>query len=53
MREAFKRCEKFLDLEIKEEDPLLKQKEQVQSTIDRATPEQMQKILALLGEVSA
>ena len=45
MREAFKRCEEFLDLEAKEEDPLLKQKENVKTTIDKATPEQMQKIL--------
>ena len=53
MREAFKRCEELLDLEVKEEDPLFKQKEQVKITLDKVTPEQMQKILTLLGEVSA
>jgi len=42
-----------LDLEVKEEDPLLKQKEQVKTTIEKATPEQMQKILTLLGKISA
>ncbi len=49
MREAFKRCEEFLDLEIRHEDPLLKQKEDLKSVIDKATPEQMQKIISLLG----
>ncbi len=53
MREAFKRCEEFLDLEVKEEDPLFKQKEELRTMIEKATPEQMQKILTLLGEVSA
>ena len=46
MREAFKRCEEFLDLEIKEEDPLFKQKEEMRIMIENATPEQMQKILS-------
>ena len=52
MREAFKRSEEFLDLELKEEDPLLKQKEDLHSMIEKATPEQMQKILTMLCEVS-
>lgn len=52
MREAFKRSEEFLDLELKEEDPLLKQKEELHGMIEKATPEQMQKILTMLCEVS-
>lgn len=48
MREAFKRSEEFLDLEVKEEDPFLKRKEEIKTTIDKATPEQMQQILQLL-----
>jgi hypothetical protein len=48
MRESFRRSEKFLDLEALEEDPLLKQKEQLRNKIESATPEQMQEILYLL-----
>lgn len=44
MRESFKRCEEFLDLELREEDPLLKQKEELKAVIDRATPEQVQEM---------
>lgn len=49
MQEAFKRSEEFLDLELKEEDPLLKQKEQLRSEIEKATPEKVQEILRLLS----
>ncbi len=35
MREAFKRSEEFLDLEIKE-DPLLKQREEIQKAVEKA-----------------
>ncbi|QLH08587.1 hypothetical protein [Candidatus Nitrosotenuis sp. DW1] len=49
MKDAFKRSEEFLDLEMKEEDPVLKQKEQVKNELEKATPEQMQKILRMLG----
>lgn len=49
MRDAFKRCEEFLDLEVSEEDPLLKQRERVLDGIRNATPEKVQEILKLLG----
>ncbi|MGI0015301.1 MAG: hypothetical protein ACREBU_17940 [Nitrososphaera sp.] len=49
MREAFRRCETFLDLEISEEDPLIKQKDRLQSIIEKATPERMQEMLRALG----
>lgn len=49
MKEAFKRSEEFLDLEIKEEDPVLKQKEQLRNKLDKATPEQVQEILRMLS----
>ncbi|MEM3083882.1 MAG: hypothetical protein QXU32_07540 [Nitrososphaerales archaeon] len=49
MCEAFKRSEKFLDLELSEEDPLLKQKEQLHRKIEEATPEKVQEMLRLLG----
>ncbi len=39
MRESFKRSEEFLDLEIKEEDQSMKQKEQIHNMVERATPE--------------
>jgi hypothetical protein len=52
MKEAFKRSEEFLDLELREEDPLLKQREQIQMAISNATPEQlgqMQEMLQKMG----
>ncbi len=49
MREAFKRSEEFLDLEVKEEDPLLIQREQVKVAIEKATPEKVQELLKILG----
>jgi len=48
MCEAFKRSEPLLDLELKEEDPLLRQKEELHVIIEKATPEQMQKMFQLL-----
>ncbi len=48
MREAFKRSEEFLDLEQKEEDPLLKQKEQIIDAVTKATPEKVQEMLSML-----
>lgn len=49
MREAYKRSEEFLDLEVTQQDPLLKQKEKLYEEIAKATPEQVQKILAMLS----
>ena len=41
MRESFKRSEEFLDLEIKEEDPSMKQKEQIHNMVERAASEKV------------
>jgi hypothetical protein len=49
MRESFKRSEEFLDLEIKEEDPLLKQREELRSGLEKATPEQVQEMLRIMS----
>jgi hypothetical protein len=52
MRDAFKRSEPFLDLEMTADDPLIKQREQIQSAVSQATPEQlgqMQEMLRNLG----
>lgn len=52
MRDAFKRSEEFLDLEGRSIDPLVKQKEQIQQAVLKATPEQlgrMQEVLRSLG----
>lgn len=49
MRESFLRCEEFLDLEMRHEDPIEKQKEQLHDTVTRATPEKVQEILRLLS----
>lgn len=43
------RCEEFLDLELKEEDPLLKQKELIQGALDKAAPEKVQEMLRILS----
>lgn len=43
----------FLDLEVKEEDPLLKQREEVKAAIDKATPEKVQELLKILGICNA
>ncbi|HKU33532.1 MAG TPA: site-specific integrase [Candidatus Nitrosotalea sp.] len=48
MREAFKRSEEFLDLEVREEDPLLKKKQDMQLVIDKATPEQLGRMQEML-----
>lgn len=49
MRDAFKRSEEFLDLEVKSEDPLLKQKDHLYTIIEKAAPEKVQEMLRLLG----
>jgi hypothetical protein len=49
MSEAFKRSEAFLDLEVKGEDPLIKQREQLHTAIERAAPDEVQEILTMLG----
>ncbi|MGQ9469625.1 MAG: site-specific integrase [Nitrososphaerales archaeon] len=52
MREAFKRSEEFLDLEVINKDPLEKQREEIRANIEKLTPEQLgkvQEMLRLLG----
>lgn len=49
MRDSFKRSEEFLDLELKEEDPVLKQKEQLRNELEKVTPEQVQEIFRTLN----
>lgn len=49
MKAAFKRSEEFLDLENESEDPLLKQKEELHDTIEKAAPEKVQEMLRILG----
>lgn len=48
MSEAFKRCEEFLDLETRREDPLLEKKEELRKMIERAAPERVQEMIRLL-----
>ena len=52
MRMAFKRSEELLDLETKNEDPLLKQREPVQLALQDTTPEQFGKMLEVLKSMS-
>ena len=49
MCNAFKRSEEFLDLESKEEDPLLKRKDQIVDAVSKATPDKVQEMLMILG----
>lgn len=51
MREAFKRCQEFLDLEIESEDPAAKQREEVQIAIAEAAPEVLGKVLETLVQM--
>ena len=48
MREAFKRSTELLDLGFKE-DSMLKQREQLHTIVDGATPEKVQEMLHKLG----
>jgi hypothetical protein len=50
MLDAYKRSEVFL--EVQEEDPILKQREIVQNAMQRATPEQLERVLKMLGSPS-
>ncbi len=52
MRMAFKRSEELLDLETKNEDPLIKQREQVQLALQDATHEELGKMLEVLKSMS-
>ena len=52
MRDAFKRSEELLDLELIQEDPMLKQKEEIQSTIQHATPEELGKVLEMFQNLN-
>mgnify|MGYP006929369514 CR=1 FL=1 len=47
MHESFKRCEDLLDLELQKDNPLLTQKEEIQTAIQNATPEELGKVLEM------
>jgi hypothetical protein len=49
MRQAFRRSEEFLDLEVKDEDPAIKQREQIQTAIQKATTQELGKMLEMLS----
>lgn len=48
MSEAFKRCEEFLDLETRHEDPLQKMRDEARQMLDQAAPEKVQEIVRFL-----
>jgi hypothetical protein len=52
MRESFKRSEELLDQEMTHEDPILKQKEEMQDTIQKATPEELGKMLEMFQSMN-
>lgn len=47
MRESFKRCEDLLDLEMQKDNPILKQKEDMKTSIQNASPEELGKVLEM------
>ena len=49
MRNSFKRCEEFLDLEKTENNPLMKEKEEVKENIEKLTPEQLSAVQKLVS----
>lgn len=49
MKESFMRCAPLLDIEVKHEDPILKQKEELKKLVENATPEKVQEILKAMG----
>lgn len=49
MRDSFKRSEEFLDLEKSDENPLMKDKEEVKDDIDKLTPEQLAAVQKLVS----
>ncbi|NIQ07583.1 MAG: hypothetical protein GWO20_18265 [Candidatus Korarchaeota archaeon] len=52
MRDAFKRSEELLDQEIAREDPIQKQKEQMQETIQNATPDELGQVLEMFQKLN-
>lgn len=51
--EAFVRFEEHLDLDIEHMDPIIEQKQEAQTTIDSATPEQLGAVLEVLRQKGA
>lgn len=49
MRDSFKRCEEFLDLEKTENNPLMKEKEEVKENIEKLTPKQLLAVQKLVS----
>ena len=48
MRNVFMRCEELLDLELTTEDPMLKQKGDIQDTLQHATTEELGQVLEMI-----
>jgi len=48
MRESFLRSEELLDQEVTYKDPIIQQKEELNDTIQKATPEQLGKMLEMV-----
>ncbi len=51
MRDAFKRSEKYLDLEKSEENPVEKKKESVRNGIGKLNPEQLAEVQKLISDL--
>lgn len=52
MREAFKRSEEFLDLEVKTTNPILEQKQDMHETIQNATPDELGQMLEMCQKLN-
>ena len=52
MKESFKRCQELLDLEEYNEDPTLKQKQDIQDSIAKATPQELGQMLEMIHQMN-
>lgn len=51
MRESFRRSEEYLDIEFHDEDPAIKQREDLQETVQNASPEELGLMLKVLQDL--
>ena len=51
MRESFQRAVVHLDIETQRNEPIIQQKEKIQTVIDNATPEQLGQVLEVLNNI--
>lgn len=53
MRESFKKCEQFLDIELQDEEPMIPSKELIEAKLDKLIPEQLTMVQEVLDSILA